>query len=153
MTVYLLRHARAGERRSWKGDDAHRPLSKVGRRQAQGLVDMLTDAGIHQILSSHYVRCVQSVEPLAHRLGVPVEIADELQEGAPLDEVLRLIEKVSDRKAVLCTHGDVVLELLKHLKASGVKIGKPRMEKGSFWALETRGGVATKATYHPAPKS
>jgi 8-oxo-dGTP diphosphatase len=130
MTVYLLRHARAGERRAWKGDDVHRPLSKVGRRQAKGLVNMLADADIQPILSSRYVRCVQTVEPLAKRFGVPIEIADELQEGVSLDEALRLIEKVSDRNAVLCTHGDVMLEVLMHLKASGVKI----------------------ATYHPAPK-
>ena len=151
MTVYLVRHARAGQRRSWKGDDTLRPLSKVGRRQATGLVNMLANAEIHEVVSSPYVRCRQTVEPLAKRLNLAVETADELAEGAGIDAALRLVEKVSDRNVVLCTHGDVVQLLLTHAKASGVKTGKLRMEKGSVWALETHAGAITKATYLPAP--
>ena len=76
MTVYLVRHARAGRRSAWKGDDRLRPLSKVGRRQAAALVDLLVevsgDREIEEILSSPYVRCRQSVDPLAKRLGLKV---------------------------------------------------------------------------------
>jgi 8-oxo-dGTP diphosphatase len=141
VTVYLLRHARAGRRSAWKGDDELRPLSKVGQRQAEGLVDLLAGAPIDQILSSPYVRCVESVEPLADDRNLEI------------DDALRLFEKVSGHATVLCTHGDIVEELLSHFKANGVKIGKPRMEKGSVWAFETRNGRVTKATYLPPPKS
>lgn len=156
MTVYLVRHARAGRRSAWKGDDTLRPLSKVGRRQAAGLVevlaDVLADGHIEEIVSSPYVRCRQSMEPLAARLGLSVDVADELAEGAGLEEVLRLVEKVSDREVVLCTHGDIVQLLLSHAKAQGVKTGKLRMEKGSVWALETKAGSIAKATYMPPPR-
>ena len=152
MTVYLLRHARAGRRSAWKGDDELRPLSKVGRRQAAAIVEVLADADIEQVVSSPYVRCVQSVEPLAKARGLEVEVVDELAEGAPLEDALRLFEKVSGHPTVLCTHGDIVQALLTHFKANGVKVGKLRMEKGSVWAFETRNGRVIKATYFPPPK-
>jgi 8-oxo-dGTP diphosphatase len=152
VTVYLLRHARAGRRSAWKGDDELRPLSKVGRRQAAALLDVLADADVEQIMSSPYVRCVQSVEPLAAARGLEVDVVDELREGAPIEDALRLFEKVSGQPTVLCTHGDIVEALLTRFKASGVKIGKLRMEKGSVWAFETRNGRVSKATYHPPPK-
>jgi 8-oxo-dGTP diphosphatase len=152
VTVYLLRHARAGRRSAWKGDDELRPLSKVGRRQAAATVEVLADADIEQIVSSPYVRCVQSVEPLAKARDLDVDVVDELTEGAPLDDALRLFEKVSGHPTVLCTHGDIVQALLTHFKGNGVKVGKLRMEKGSVWAFETRNGRVTKATYLPPPK-
>ena len=36
MTILLVRHARAGSRKDWDGPDEKRPLSKKGRRQADG---------------------------------------------------------------------------------------------------------------------
>ena len=150
--MYLLRHARAGRRSAWKGDDELRPLSKVGRRQAAALLDLLADAEIEQIVSSPYVRCVQSVQALSAERDLEIDVVDELREGAPLEDALRLFEKVSGHPTVLCTHGDIVQALLIHYKASGVKVGKLRMEKGSVWAFETRNGRVTKATYLPPPK-
>jgi len=150
--MYLLRHARAGRRSAWKGDDELRPLSKVGRRQAAALLDLLADAEIEQIVSSPYVRCVQSVQALSAERDLEIDVVDELREGAPLEDALRLVEKVSGHSTVLCTHGDIVQALLTHYKASGVKVGKLRMEKGSVWAFETRNGRVTKASYLPPPK-
>ena len=98
MTLYVLRHARAGRRSAWKGADEKRPLTGVGRRQAAGVVELLGDLDIAQIVSSPYVRCQQSVAPLAERLALPVDLADELAEGAELQQVLRLVDKVVDRK-------------------------------------------------------
>ena len=36
-SIYLVRHAKAGERRMWTGDDLDRPLSKAGWKQANAL--------------------------------------------------------------------------------------------------------------------
>jgi hypothetical protein len=96
------------------------------------------------------------VEPLANRLRLPVALADALAEGAGLDEALRLVEKIGDEDAVLCTHGDVMLGLLGYLRDEGVKVrrrnGTPPVEKGSVWELATRRGVIVRATYHPPPR-
>jgi phosphohistidine phosphatase SixA len=156
MTIYLLRHARAGRRRDWKDDDDLRPLTKIGRRQAAAIAQSLAGAGIERIVTSPYVRCRESVEPLAARLRLPVDLSEALSEGSALHEVLRLIEKVSDQTTVLCTHGDVIEAVLEHLRASGISLGphelRPPMEKGSAWALETHRGEIVGASYQPRPK-
>jgi 8-oxo-dGTP diphosphatase len=110
--VILVRHASAGDSQRWSGDDRERPLDKRGRRQAKELAVSLAAYELDRILSSPYLRCMQSMEPLAQALGIEIEERDELAEGASRDEALALVEKVRGAGAALCTHGDVVLELL-----------------------------------------
>ncbi|NDG67366.1 MAG: NUDIX hydrolase, partial [Actinobacteria bacterium] len=38
MTIYLVRHAKAGSRKNWDDDDTQRPLVESGREQARLLV-------------------------------------------------------------------------------------------------------------------
>ena len=151
MTLYLVRHAKAGSRKAWTGDDELRPLSKAGKTQARALAKRLADAGITRILSSAYTRCRQTVEPLADRVGVPAEPSDALREGASLAESLRLVEKVVGENAVLCTHGDVLGNLLMHYVHLGVELETDRIEKASVWALELADGEVRSATYFPPP--
>ena len=98
MTIYLVRHAKAGERAAWDGDDFMRPLSGRGHTQAFGLLDQLRKAKFERILSSPYVRCMETVVPLAGIRGLAVEPADALAEGqagepGPWLELLRLPER------------------------------------------------------------
>jgi broad specificity phosphatase PhoE len=151
MTVYLVRHARAGSRSRWKGDDALRPLSKVGRAQAEGIARRLGRKPIDLVLSSRYLRCTATVTPLAHRRGLEVETADALAEGTRLSQALRLFEKVQDREVVLCTHGDVMEDLLDHFGRHGVKLRDHRMEKGSVWVFDISNDRVEKARYLPPP--
>ena len=110
MSVALLRHASAGDRAAWTGDDRRRPLDKKGWKQATRLVDELRELGVTRVLSSPYDRCVQTVEPLAEELGVGIEIDDRLAEGAGRRAALELLGGLDD--AVACTHGDIVEEVL-----------------------------------------
>src|SRR6266511_1008153 len=80
--VLLVRHARAGKRSKWEGDDRLRPLDKRGRKQAEGLVSLLAEYPIDRIASSPYLRCTQTVDPLAASRGLAVEERDELAEGS-----------------------------------------------------------------------
>ena len=110
--LILVRHASAGKRSEWEGDDRLRPLDERGRRHAQTLVPSLSRYRIDRVLASPSVRCVQTVEPLAENLGFSVEGRAELAEGASLDETLLLMAELEGTGAVLCTHGDVVEKLL-----------------------------------------
>jgi 8-oxo-dGTP diphosphatase len=149
---YVVRHAKAGDRSDWTGDDRLRPLTKSGQRQADALADMLEREPIDKILSSGYLRCLQTVEPLGAKRKLPVEPVKELEEGAGGESVLRLIQKFRVRNVVLCTHGDVVEELLEQLIAQGlVQRARANMEKGSTWMLEEQDGKVTSAKYLPAP--
>jgi 8-oxo-dGTP diphosphatase len=106
MTLVLLRHASAGDRDRWEGDDRLRPLDKKGRRQAEALRAIVLARGVTRALSSPYVRCVQTVEPL----GLGVEPDDRLAEGADIRATLDLLRDADG--AVACTHGDVIENVL-----------------------------------------
>jgi 8-oxo-dGTP diphosphatase len=153
MTIYVVRHARAGSRQRWKKDDRLRPLSRVGRVQAQGIARGLARKPVDRIVTSPYARCFGTVEPLAEKRRVTVELSDALAEGARASQALRLFEKLLDQNAVLCTHGDVVRDLLDHLGRHGVKLKDHRMEKGSIWVFDASNGEITRARYLPPPKT
>jgi 8-oxo-dGTP diphosphatase len=108
VTSILLRHASAGNRTRWDGHDLSRTLDARGRRQAEELVDILVPLGVRRVVSSPYVRCVETVVPLATALGVPVEQDDRLAEGAGGSAR----ELLGEDGVVCCTHGDVVEELV-----------------------------------------
>jgi len=145
VAVFVVRHAAAGDRDAWEGDDRLRPLSKKGWKQARAIAVQLQPLGVRRLISSPYVRCVQSLEPLAERLGVKVEEDERLAEGAGL-AVLDLVREAGDG-AALCTHGDVCLDLLGHLARLGVVRGRLEAEKGSTWVLELQGERIVGARY------
>ena len=153
MTVYLVRHAKAGDRERWEGDDSLRPLSKAGLEQAKGLRDRLDGVSIARILSSPSLRCLQTVEPLAKRLGLEVERNGGLAEGTGTAPIRRLIRSLSGTDAVLCSHGDVIQELLEELAGEGIvePAEAGRLAKGSTWVLEERKGAITGARHLEAP--
>jgi phosphohistidine phosphatase SixA len=150
-TVLLIRHAKAGDRDRWLGDDRQRPLTKAGRRQALALAEQLAPYAPGRVVSSPALRCTQTVEPLAAARGLPVETAEALAEGASLAAALALFDRL-DGDAALCSHGDVIGELLEYLVASGVlRPPLPPTAKGGAWLLRREGGAFVGARYLPAP--
>ena len=110
--LVLVRHASAGDRDQWDGDDRKRPLDERGWNQAHGLVDSLAGYDLDRLVASPYMRCVQTLEPLAAQRGLELELRNELTEGASREEALALIEELRGFGTAFCTHGDVVLEIL-----------------------------------------
>jgi phosphohistidine phosphatase SixA len=128
--ILLVRHGRAGKRGGSGGDDSLRPLDGKGRRQAATLADILAAYPVTRVLTSPYLRCVQTVEPLALRLGIAAEQRGELAEGTPPGPVRDLLSALQGATAVVCTHGDIIAEL----------IGPGReAKKGSVWVLDGAG--------------
>jgi hypothetical protein len=81
VSVLLVRHAKAGDREKWDAPDDLRPLTAKGEAQAEALVDLLAGYDIDRVLSSPYLRCTQTVAPLASARGLAVEPCDDLAEG------------------------------------------------------------------------
>lgn len=150
MPVLLVRHAHAGSRKEWLGPDEDRPLSAKGARQAEGLVAVVATYAPQRIISSPFRRCVATVEPLAADLGLRVEHSVALAEGAS-GEAVALVRSLADDKVALCTHGDVIPEVLVALADEDrLDLGpRPRQQKGSVWVLEATGGRFTRAQYLP----
>ena len=123
MTSVLLRHASAGDRdRLGRRRPSSARSTRAGVASPQALVELLRPFGVRRVVSSPYVRCVQTVEPLAAALGLPLEQDDRLAEGAGAAAAGLLRED----GVVCCTHGDIVEELLDR----GLK-------KGAALVLET----------------
>jgi phosphohistidine phosphatase SixA len=103
--MLLVRHASAGDREAWEGDDRERPLDDKGREQADALVDQLASHRIERILSSPAVRCVQTVEPLAAARGLQLELREELSEEEQATAGAALLRSLAGDDVVVCGHG------------------------------------------------
>jgi phosphohistidine phosphatase SixA len=135
MALLLVRHASAGKRSDWKRDDWLRPLDERGQHQAQALVAVLARWKVDRVLTSPYVRCRQTVEPLAEARGLAIEERTELQEGAGREAAMALVKEIDGLPAVLCTHGDIVVDLLGE-----------ELKKGATAVLEVDGGLTLLET-------
>ena len=160
-TLLLVRHAKAGKRSEWHSDDHLRPLTDAGRRQAAALRVLLPLFGPEQVHSAPQSRCVQTVQPLADDLGVPVQEEPLLSEkdywsdpGAGLTRLREIVEG-TQTASVLCTQGDVIPYIVETLTdASGLRPEALASRKGSVWVLSFAAGTGTQlvaADYHPDP--
>lgn len=77
--LYLVRHAQPVYQ-GYQETPELAPLSEKGRADSERLADFLQGKGIEQIYSSPYPRAVQTLEPLARRLGLPIELEPDLRE-------------------------------------------------------------------------
>ena len=117
------------------------------------MVDQLKGYGIERILSSPFLRCVQTVEPLGRALGLSVDIVEELAEGRSR-RALALVRSLADGPAAaLCTHGDIVPEVVQALMdEDGTRFGSPMgWSKGSTWVLHPGVGRFVGGDYLPPP--
>jgi 8-oxo-(d)GTP phosphatase len=131
--ILLLRHASAGDSAAWEGDDRARPLDKRGRKQAKALVDQLGSFEPVVIVSSPYLRCLQTVEPLARSLGLTVDVRPELGEERHEQETRALVESLAGLTAVVCGHGGLESVVLSDTEPAG---GVPKWRKGATFVLD-----------------
>lgn len=150
--IYLVRHAKAGSRNDWQGPDELRPLNKGGRRQSEALADRLAAFSIARVMSSPHLRCVETVVPLAKQRGFVVETADMLVEGSDGDDVLDFLAKLATEQTVVCSHGDVIGDVLTRLVEQGLAVESDlRWEKGSTWVLDFDGDSFLYGRYLAPP--
>jgi 8-oxo-dGTP pyrophosphatase MutT (NUDIX family) len=158
-TLLLVRHASAGDRSDWPGDDDLRPLDRRGWDQARSLAEVLPLFAPTAVLSAERTRCRQTVEPLAEKLALAVEplpalgeeeFAADPQAGLAAVEQL-LAPRDTPGVTVVCSQGGAIPSVLMAL---GVRwegtAGRlyPPCAKGSVWALGGRPG-ALAADYYP----
>lgn len=152
MSVVLLRHASAGDRLAWSGDDRQRPLDPKGQRQAEALVALLDAIDFSSIVSSPARRCVQTVEPLAELRGLAIAEEEALWEGNGKD-CIAMVLALTGTDTVLCTHGDNIPDVLQYLAAEqNLELGRhPDWKKASCWVLDAVRGRYRSARYIPPP--
>lgn len=152
-TLLLVRHGRAGDKASWPGEDRLRPLDRTGQKQAQRLAVVGPCFGPEIVYSAELTRCVDTVRPLAERLGVPVRLEPEFDRTAHArhpDLALRRLREIAaqGRPAVVCSQGEVIPDVLAALAAQdGVELAEVSARKGSVWALSFADGRLVDAEY------
>jgi 8-oxo-dGTP diphosphatase len=130
----------AGDRTQWQGDQDLRPLSELGRLQAERLAEVLAVEPIDALYSSPALRCVQSMQPLGRRFSLVIQKHPGLHEAngypppAGLEQqgpqaayggafvagrALSALEDISSAypngRVAICTHGDTLPAMLATL--------------------------------------
>jgi 8-oxo-(d)GTP phosphatase len=151
--LMIVRHAKAGSKQRYKGDDQQRPLDKYGRAQAESLVGTLLAFGARTLYAADRLRCVQTIEPLAEELGVGVSVEPSLTEEAYWENRKQARQRVLEIAAaggspVICTQGKVIPDLISWWsERDGVRPDKSRNRKGSAWVLSLHEGKLIQADH------
>jgi 8-oxo-dGTP diphosphatase len=153
--VYVVRHAKAKSRAKWAEPDYLRPLTKTGFAQAAALTELYAGQPFSRLFTSPYVRCVQTLEPLAHARGLPLETADALAEGGSVGEAIDLVLSLgAEGAAVCCTHADVLFDVVEELVAADIRLeGAFEFEVAGTWVLEVEDRTFTSGRYLPKPEA
>lgn len=158
-TTIIVRHARAGSRSKYKGEDCKRPLDKLGRAQAESLVSQLLAFGVTELHAAPRVRCRQTLEPLAQEISVPIDdeaaLTDEAyneDKKAARARVLEIASGSAGVTPVICTQGKVIPDLIAWwCERDGVRPDKSRNRKGSTWVLSSADGRLIAADHIGSP--
>ena len=88
--LFLVRHGARhdyGNPSAWRGqvernglERSDPPLSALGHQQAREVAAALKDEGIDLLLCSPYLRVLQTAQPLAHALNLPLNVENSLAE-------------------------------------------------------------------------
>ncbi|OBG13362.1 NUDIX hydrolase [Mycolicibacterium celeriflavum] len=156
-TVLIVRHATAGSKSRFKGDDRKRPLDKNGRAQAESLVGVLLAFGADHLYAADRVRCVSTLEPLADELGATIDSDELLSEEAYAENrkaARRRFLEIADTAGtpVICTQGKVIPDLVEWwCERDGVRPDKSRNRKGSTWVMSLYDGRLVAADHIGSP--
>jgi 8-oxo-dGTP diphosphatase len=153
----LLRHASAGGKDTWKGDDLDRPLDAEGAAESDLLARLLGCYGTCRVISSAAERCVATVRPYAALTGAKLEVEPALTVGAFEDDpkagpALVAAAVAAGRPTVICAHRENIPPLLA---AASEALGAAppdasALRKAGFWVLHSAGGALIATEQHAA---
>jgi broad specificity phosphatase PhoE len=111
-TVILTRHA---EKATAPADDP--ALSAIGKDRADLLVKMLEKSGVSAIYSSQYARNRLTAEPLARKLGIPVETVNA---EATNKLVASILSKHAGGTVLVVCHSNTLPEIVQALGGGSI---------------------------------
>jgi phosphohistidine phosphatase SixA len=122
LRVHLVRHGRAEKGTRWDGPDALRPLTGEGLRHAERVGLKLRRNRPDRLLTSPSLRCRQTLEPLAHRLGLGIETREWLAKGEDPGKAADLLCRERGQRIVCCGHADMLGPLEDELYELDVEV-------------------------------
>ncbi len=157
--LILLRHAEAGHKSDWPGDDLSRPLDPQGELDARSLAPLLRCFGVSRVISAPAERCLATVRPYAAATGEVIEVepafdvtsADAGSTGADAEKLAAGLAAVPE-PVIICAHRENLPTLLAAACAElGAEppAGGP-LRKGEFLVLHrAEGRLIAAERYHP----
>ena len=145
-TLVVIRHGRAMGRKTWTKADSLRPLTRVGKLQAQAVIGLLSAYGVQRVISSTSTRCMQTVQPFATHIDHAVEgWATLSEEDATNDGITQAAGQLLKTKTpvVVCSHRPVLPQLLRELGAD-----EEPLAPSELVVIHHRKGTVLKAERH-----
>jgi len=165
--LILARHASAGRKADWAGDDFARPLDAAGQADASVLAGLLACfAPAARVISSPALRCTETVRPYAEGFGGTVEaeaclvpygrspaFSSRTEQAGALRHLLSALV-AQRRPAVLCLHRENLPEVIAAacavLGPPAAVPADPALPKGGFWVAHAANGeMAALERYEP----
>jgi len=163
----------AGDRNLWTADQNTRPLSDLGRRQAQHFCDSVSGLPFDALYSSPALRCHQTLDPIARRFGLTVETLEGLRETdgwqtpafwppTPIDGALggayaaghaaqaltEIRSRHSSGRIAVCTHGDTGPALIAYLMGMhSLELPALHTTRGGWYTIEFEADILN-VTHH-----
>ena len=155
LTIDLVRHMKARNRHKWGEDDFDRPLTKLGLRQADAHAEAIAHGdAIDAVYASPALRCRQTIEPLARRLDLVVQVEPLLAEtrmllSLPLGAENPLLTRFwadlpNGGRIVACSHGDTIPAFLDSLQPDPAgSLRSPLKGFGDWYRVHIDGATVT----------
>ena len=142
MLLAIVRHGKA-EAHSESGSDRDRRLRPRGERQARWLGERFKKSSIvpELILSSPYERAITTARLVNETLGVPLQIAAELECDEAVSRAVALIERYTGHATLMVVgHNPQLSELARTLLTYGPR-ARVELATGQAAVVETVQGA------------
>ncbi|MGH3302973.1 MAG: SixA phosphatase family protein, partial [Streptosporangiaceae bacterium] len=161
--LIVVRHASAGRKSDWSGNDLSRPLDRRGERDAWSLTSLLRCFGVSRVISAPAERCQATVRPYAAAIRAEVEVEPAFdvtrmdgggaQRGVSADaERAAAALAAADEPVIICAHREnlpVLLAAACAVLGAQPLAGSP-LHKGEFLVLHRAAATLIAAErYHP----
>jgi phosphohistidine phosphatase len=143
-SIFLVRHADAGDPSEWIGPESQRPLSEKGIKQASRLAAVLLDSKLHldSIRTSPARRCAETAAILAAALDVDAAVDERLATGPGLAQLHELFgERGKISKLMIVGHEPQLAALVAEL--TGIR--NISIEKGAALRIDLSREIAEGA--------
>ena len=153
-TVLMVRHGKAENRKSWKGEEPMRPLTPRGAAAAYALNREIACFAPDGLFSSPWRRCMETVSSYSYEAHMPVRTLSTQTEAAFADDeeaswrdflaVMRsCIDPHNPHNSAVCMHRPVIGGMLKRMRslcatrrlADELPGGSPYMPAGNMLAV------------------
>ena len=139
LTILFIRHADAGDSAAWTGNDADRPLSKKGRKQAKRLGDLLDRLRLRPepLLTSPRIRAADTARLIGRRIGRESKIEPRLDAGFDAEALASLVAELDASSTVAIVGHDPDFSTL----ASWLVDAPLALSKGALARIDLSEGV------------